>query len=278
MFRTAYRTHLDLSNLADMKANIMISINGIIISIIFASVSDTVAENPSLLFPAAVILLTCLGSLVFAILAARPRVSSEVVDSEQVRSGKRNILFFGNFVNMPEAEFVEGIQDLMGRRDDLYGTMSRDLYSLGGVLQKKYRLIRTAYNIFMVGISLGVTLFVIVLAIGVMAPPLRSRHEAPSRIVRCSHATHSALRGEFRAGPDRCIRGLLPDRLKLWSSGGPSPATNDGFGYRRPWSRLRGGRAVPDLDGKRISGAVDDCHPRACRGHGEPRERRPDPD
>ena len=171
MFRTAYRTHLELSNLADTKANVMISINGIIISIIVVTVSSTVAENASLLLPAAVLLLTCLGSLVFAVLAARPRVSSEVVDPELVRSGRRNILFFGNFVHMPEDEFVEGIQDLMRRKNDLYATMSRDLYSLGGVLVKKYRLIRTAYNIFIVGLTLGVTLFVIGLILGAMVPP-----------------------------------------------------------------------------------------------------------
>ena len=171
MFRTAYRTHLELSNLVDTKANIMISINGIIISIIVVTVSSTVAENASLLLPAAVLLLTCLGSLVFAVLAARPRVSSEVVDPELVRSGRRNILFFGNFVHMPEDEFVEGIQDLMRRKNDLYATMSRDLYSLGGVLVKKYRLIRTAYNIFIVGLTVGVTLFVIVLVMGAVVPP-----------------------------------------------------------------------------------------------------------
>ena len=171
MFRTAYRTHLELSTLADTKANIMISINGIIISIIVATVSSTVADNASLLLPAAVLLLTCMGSLVFAILAARPRISSEVVDPEEVRSGKRNILFFGNFVHMPEDEFVEGIQDLMRRKDDLYDTMSRDLYSLGSVLARKYQLIRTAYNIFMVGLTVGVTLFVIVLVMGAVVPP-----------------------------------------------------------------------------------------------------------
>ena len=171
MFRTAYRTHLELSTLADTKANIMISINGIIISIIVATVSSTVADNASLLLPAAVLLLTCVGSLVFAILAARPRISSKVVDPEELRSGKRNILFFGNFVHLPEDEFVEGIQDLMRRKDDLYDTMSRDLYSLGGVLARKYQLIRMAYNIFMVGLTVGVTLFVIVLVMGAVVPP-----------------------------------------------------------------------------------------------------------
>jgi len=171
MFRTAYRTHVELSALADTKANIMIPINGIIITILFASASDTVGSAPALLLPAAVLVLTCLGSLLFAILAARPRISSENVDVRDVRSGKRNILFFGNFVNIPEEEFVERILDLMSRRDDLYSSLARDLYSLGGVLSRKYQLIRTSYTVFMVGLTIGVCLFVIVLATGGLTSP-----------------------------------------------------------------------------------------------------------
>ena len=64
MFRTSYRTNMDLSSLADTKANIMISINGIIISIILASISPKIDTNPWLLIPTAVLLLSCLISIV----------------------------------------------------------------------------------------------------------------------------------------------------------------------------------------------------------------------
>ena len=64
MFRTNYRTHLDLSSLADNKANIMISINGIIISILLASIYPRILDNRLLLLPTAVLLLFCLLSLV----------------------------------------------------------------------------------------------------------------------------------------------------------------------------------------------------------------------
>lgn len=160
MFRTSYRTNMDLSGLADAKANIMISINGIIISIIIASISPKIDTNPWLLIPTAVLLLSCLVSIILAVLAARPRVPSNVINLEDVRSGKANVLFFGNFVSMPESDYVIAMKELLVNTDRLYVNMIRDIYGLGTVLEKKFKLLRQSYNAFMVGLMLGVLLFV----------------------------------------------------------------------------------------------------------------------
>jgi hypothetical protein len=172
LFQTAYQTHIGLSALADTKANIMISINGIIISIIMATVASSVAGNPWLLLPAAALLLTCATALVFSVLAAMPRVRASAAEGALKREHKmKNLLFFGTFTAIPEAEFVEGIKDLMRRRGELYSAMAGDLYSLGGVLSRKYRLIRIAYGVFMVGLVLAVVLLVAVLGVSATASP-----------------------------------------------------------------------------------------------------------
>ncbi len=160
MFRTSYRTNMDLSGLADAKANIMISINGIIISIILASISPKIDANPWLLIPTAVLLVTCLGSMALAVLAARPRVSSQVISLEDVRRNNKNLLFFGNFVSMPEEDFVLGMKELVMNTDNLYINMIRDIYGLGSVLMKKFSLLRRSYTVFMFGLILGVMLFI----------------------------------------------------------------------------------------------------------------------
>ena len=166
MFRTSYRTHLNLSGFADNKANIMISINGIIISIVLASATPRTVDYPGLIVPIAIFLVTCVISMIYAILAARPRVTSHLVTLEDVQENRANILFFGNFVNMTEDDFVVGMQELMVNTDRLYTNMIRDIYSLGGVLKKKYQLIRVSYTVFMLGLTVGVLLFLIVLATG----------------------------------------------------------------------------------------------------------------
>jgi len=162
MFRTSYRTHIELSAIADNKSNIMISINGIIISIIIASISPKIDSNPWLLIPTALLLLTCLGSLIYAVLSARPRVSNENITLEDVRQNRANILFFGNFYTMPRADYVAGMEELMQDSRRLYGNMARDIHGLGNVLAKKYRLLRFSYNVFMLGLILSVLSFIAV--------------------------------------------------------------------------------------------------------------------
>ncbi|HAH52193.1 MAG TPA: hypothetical protein DF712_01220 [Balneola sp.] len=162
MFRTSYRTHMELSAIADNKSNIMISINGIIISIIIASISPKIDSNPWLLLPTSILLITCLLSLVYAVLSARPRVSKEKVTLEDVRENRANILFFGNFYTLPRADYVEGMEELMQDSERLYDNMARDLHGLGVVLAKKYRLLRIAYNLFMGGLVLSVISFIFV--------------------------------------------------------------------------------------------------------------------
>ncbi|MEQ8524366.1 Pycsar system effector family protein [Gracilimonas sp.] len=162
MFRTSYRTHIELSAIADNKSNIMISINGIIISIIIASISPKIDSNPWLLIPTSILLVTCMIALVYSVLAARPRVSKEDVTLEDVRSNRSNILFFGNFNKLNREDYVTGMEELMTNSERLYDTMARDLYGLGSVLSEKYRLIRIAYNVFMVGLVLSVSSFILV--------------------------------------------------------------------------------------------------------------------
>ena len=160
MFRSAYRVQMDLTGLADNKANMMISINGIIISIIIASVAPKLDANPWLLIPSTVFLIGTLISIVFAILAARPRVSSQPISLEDLRHSEGNILFFGNFANMSEDEFLEGMIDLMHDNTVVYETMVRNIYGLGSVLRKKFALLQIAYTAFMVALILGVSSFI----------------------------------------------------------------------------------------------------------------------
>ena len=160
MFRSAYRVQMDLTGLADNKANMMISINGIIISIIIASVAPKLDANPWLLIPTTVFLLGNLVSIVYAILAARPRVSTVPITLQDLKNSKGNILFFGDFANISQDDFEEGMRDLLQERDVLYETMIRNIYGLGSVLRKKFALLQIAYTAFMLALLLGVSSFI----------------------------------------------------------------------------------------------------------------------
>jgi hypothetical protein len=160
MFRSAYRVQMDLTNLADNKANMMISINGIIISIIIAAVAPKLDSNPWLLLPTVLFLLGTLVSVIYAIIAARPRVSTHRFTLDELERAEGNILFFGDFASLSEEEFTEGIFDLMHDKEAVYKTMIRNLYGLGAVLKKKFALLQVAYTSFMLALILGVTSFI----------------------------------------------------------------------------------------------------------------------
>ena len=99
--------------------------------------------------------------MVFSILSTRPKVTSGKFTKDDVVQKKVNLLFFGNFHKMPLEDFQAGMLEMMKDRDYLYKSLMKDLYFLGLVLEKKYKLLRIAYTIFMVGIIVSVIAFVI---------------------------------------------------------------------------------------------------------------------
>jgi len=159
MFRSAYRVQMELTSLADNKANMMISINGIIISIIIAAVAPKLDSNPWLLLPTAVMLVGTMISIIYAILAARPRVLRSAITLEDLEHSQGNILFFGNFANLEKEQFTEGMLELMQDKQVLYETMIHNIHDIGMVLNRKFGLLKLAYTSFMVALILGVLSF-----------------------------------------------------------------------------------------------------------------------
>ncbi len=171
MFRSAYRVNMDLSSLADSKANIMISINGLIVSILIASIAPGMEKNPWLYIPTSLFLVGCLVSLVFAVLGARPRVHSNHVTRESAMRNRTNILFFGNFGSMDESDYVATMKDMVQDPTLIYEMMMKDIYGVGSVLERKYLMLRASYTSFLVALVVGVVGFIIVFGYAAFLDP-----------------------------------------------------------------------------------------------------------
>jgi HD superfamily phosphodiesterase len=163
MYRVTLKNHIKLSDIADTKANILLSVSAIIMSIALSTLFPKLdkPDNYYLIYPTMLFLLMSVVTMIFSILSTRPKVTSGKFSSEDVKNKKVNLLFFGNFHKMPLKEFQDGMEQVMNDRDYLYKSLMKDLYFLGKVLDKKYKLLRVAYNIFMVGIILSLLSFVI---------------------------------------------------------------------------------------------------------------------
>ncbi len=159
MFRVTSQNHFELSAMADNKANIMISINSIIVSLLVSILIRKFEEYPNLIVPTLILTIVCLLTIIFAVLATRPNVTQGTFTKEDIANKQANLLFFGNFYNMSLEDYELGVQEMMKDAEFLYGSMTRDIYFLGKVLGRKYKLLRISYTIFMFGFVIAIVSF-----------------------------------------------------------------------------------------------------------------------
>ncbi|RVU02752.1 phosphohydrolase [Mucilaginibacter limnophilus] len=161
MFRISSANHQRLSDMADNKAHIMITVNSIILSAIISLVLRKLDESSAFMIPTFLLLSVSLLTITFSILATRPSIPDGRFTLDNLRNKEVNLLFFGNFYRMSLDEYSAGMFQLMEDKDFLYGNLIRDNYSQGVVLGKKYRLLRISYNIFMFGLIVAVAAYII---------------------------------------------------------------------------------------------------------------------
>jgi len=161
MFRVASTNHQRLSDMADSKANIMISVNAIIISVVIGFVGRRLESSQFLLIPTLILLIGCVSTIVLAILATRPKIPDGSFSREQLDNKTVNLLFFGNFYKMDYELYYDGMKKVMADSDFLYGSLIRDIHSQGKVLGSKYKLLRISYTIFMFTLIVSVLAFAI---------------------------------------------------------------------------------------------------------------------
>ncbi len=161
-FKTALRNHIDLSAIADNKANIMLSVNALIITFALPLLGKEIVQHRILLYPTILLLGVCLVSMIFATLATRPIPMKGVSTMDSILQKKSNLFFFGNYFRMSFEEYKEGMNATVADDTILDTTIMRDLFFLGKTLGAKYTYLRKCYNIFMYGIIATVLAFVVV--------------------------------------------------------------------------------------------------------------------
>ncbi len=185
MFRNAYRAELDTIALAAMKANIMISLNGFIISALMISGAFIFASSPAFLLPAAVFMFTAAVSIIFALLSASPQRADQgraawawlrdvlarrarlrdlrarlLVAEQSAPDEDLNVLIYEDRVRLSQAEYWARMQAIMRDREQVYLRMSEQLYWLGAVADRKFRLLNLSYASFRWGLLASVVTFI----------------------------------------------------------------------------------------------------------------------
>tara|TARA_R110002051_G_scaffold115026_1_gene188037 strand:- start:36945 stop:38156 length:1212 start_codon:yes stop_codon:yes gene_type:complete len=165
LYRVTLQNHLKLSDIADTKANILLSVNAIIISMALANLIPKL-DNPTndyLFYPTFLFIIFSVISMVMSIIATKPNVTTGQFTEDEVTSKKVNLLFFGNFHKMKLEQYSWAMSELIKDKDFIYSSLTKDLYFLGIVLERKYRILRWTYTVFMTGMILSVIVFGIAL-------------------------------------------------------------------------------------------------------------------
>ncbi|WP_312994213.1 Pycsar system effector family protein [Chryseobacterium flavum] len=161
LFRVTLNNHTRLSDIADSKANILLSVNAVIISVclsVLVPKLDT-PKNAHLILPSFILLLSSVLTIIFAILSTKPNVTKTTFTDQDIVNRKVNLLFFGNFHQMLFDDYHNAMKDLIKDRYYIYDSMVKDLYYLGKVLDRKYKLLSITYKVFMAGIIISVLSF-----------------------------------------------------------------------------------------------------------------------
>jgi predicted metal-dependent HD superfamily phosphohydrolase len=161
MFRVTMNNHMHLSQIADSKANILLSVNAIIVSVLLSTIVPKLdsPNNAHLIIPTFILIGFSVASVIMAIVSTRPQVSSGTFTRNDIENKKINLLFFGNFNKVSLEDYTWAMNEMMTEKAFLYDSIIKDLYYLGKVLDRKYRLLRTTYTIFTIGILVSVVAY-----------------------------------------------------------------------------------------------------------------------
>lgn len=141
--------HTQLSSMADMKANMLLTITSVIITLSVRYITE-----PHLKWATTVLIVFCLLTIGLATYAVMPKVpfSYKKRKAVDIRAPNFNLLFFADFVQLPYQEFEMAMEEVMNDPSLTYQVQVRELYTLGTFLaKKKYLFLRLAYLAFIIG-------------------------------------------------------------------------------------------------------------------------------
>ena len=156
VMRTTQQIHLQLSQMADQKASILMAATFVIFTITIGQAHGTMPPLP----------LTILGGFAFfSAILAMSAVLPSIGGGKRAAEAPLNLLFFGSFTDLSEADYVARLREQVGSDGGVLEAMARDIYQNGQVLKrKKYRLLGWAYRVFLVGLVASFAAFLWTLA------------------------------------------------------------------------------------------------------------------
>jgi len=166
IIRTTMRNNIELTHIADNKANVLLSLNALMITFLIPFVIPyiDVIKEYHLSIPILVLILTCFTVIYLAVLVLKP--GKFFHNQGKIEKGKSiSPFFFGNYYKMNQQDFKTYFKSAIANKDTVKSHIAEDLHYIGSRLGRKMTIIRIAFNIFMLGLFLAISLAALLLFI-----------------------------------------------------------------------------------------------------------------
>ena len=142
--------HMQLSSMADLKANMLLTMASIVVTLAAPQAMKAGSQAPLL-----VLIGFSLMTILLAAYAVMPKLpfSGRNAKAPDVQSPQFNLLFFGDFTGLTYEQFEAEMEQVMNDPSRVFQVQVREIYTLGTFLaHKKYRYLRLAYTTFILGL------------------------------------------------------------------------------------------------------------------------------
>jgi len=166
IIRTTMRNNMDLTQIADNKANVLLSLNAFMITFLipFAIPYFDVIKYYRLEIPLVILIITCMITIYLSTLVLKP--GKFFINKERREKGQHvSPFFFGNFYEMSREEFGKYIEAEVSKKEFVRQHVIDDMHYFGARLGRKMTIIRRAFTIFLTGLFLSIGLSLILLLV-----------------------------------------------------------------------------------------------------------------
>jgi len=147
LLRTMQQHHVQLSVMADTKANILITVSSIVLTLVLGKMNDPGLRAAMLTLAGFVLV-----ALLLAVIAVLPKYRPLRLKPDGALPAHFNLLFFGHFSELSRERFLDEMAGALQPDGSVYESMARDVYAIGYYLAHyKYRFLRLSYLFFLGG-------------------------------------------------------------------------------------------------------------------------------
>ena len=156
IIRTTQRNNIELTHIADNKANVLLSLNALMITFLVPMVlaNASMIIEKLLYIPLVILSVTCFSTIYIATIVLKPSRFENFRD-EKDKTKNFSPFFFGNFYKMEAADFQTFLDKQLSKENMVPNHFAKDLFYVGKRLGFKMTWIRRAFNLFLIGLFLS---------------------------------------------------------------------------------------------------------------------------